>query len=221
MTKADYTHISILLDRSGSMQSCKDATISGVNEFLSKQLAVPGQASATLAQFDDQYEIIQSGKPLPETKELTGETYQPRGMTALYDSIARLIKDTGAYLSAMVEADRPAHVVFAIVTDGMENASSDFGIGTGGASKLRDMIQLQTKTYGWTFAYIGANQDAILSAQSIGIMAANAINYTASPVGTTKAYAAISDATAQLRCSRGATAAAFFAGKTTADETTT
>ena len=58
--RRDYTHISVILDRSGSMESIRDDTIGGFNAFLESQKSEPGTATLTLVQFDnhDPYEVI-------------------------------------------------------------------------------------------------------------------------------------------------------------------
>jgi hypothetical protein len=57
--RQDYTHITVILDRTGSMESIRDDTIGGFNTFLKKQKTEPGTATLTLVQFDSQdpYEI--------------------------------------------------------------------------------------------------------------------------------------------------------------------
>ena len=49
--KEDYTHITIILDRTGSMESIRDDTIGGFNAFLDEQKAQPGHATLTLVQW--------------------------------------------------------------------------------------------------------------------------------------------------------------------------
>lgn len=211
MTKPEYTHISLVLDRSGSMEDCKQATIGGVNEFIKGQKAVPGTATFSLSQFDDQYDVIHSAAPLQSVPDLTDATYVPRGSTALYDAVARCIRETGDYLSKLTEAQRPAKVIFAIVTDGMENASTKTR-----AADLNAMIRHQTDTYGWIFTYIGANQDAIMSAASIGIYS-NAINYSGTTRGTAAAFSAVNKATAGVRMG-GVSGQSMYSGAKSIDE---
>ncbi len=43
----DYTDITIVLDRSGSMAAIRDATVEGLNGFISSQKDVPGDGSST------------------------------------------------------------------------------------------------------------------------------------------------------------------------------
>ena len=64
----DYTHIAVILDRSGSMESIRDDTIGGFNAFLNEQKQQPSKATLTLVQFDDQdpYEVIHQVKTIKE-----------------------------------------------------------------------------------------------------------------------------------------------------------
>ena len=78
--KTDYTHMAVILDRTGSMESIRDDTIGGFNAFLSEQKLQPNKATLTLVQFDSQdpYEIIHQVKTIKEVPELTKDTYVPR-----------------------------------------------------------------------------------------------------------------------------------------------
>jgi hypothetical protein len=75
-----YTHIAVILDRTGSMESIRDDTIGGFNAFLSQQKAEPGLATLTLVQFDSQdpYEVIHQYMLLGKVPDLTRETFVPR-----------------------------------------------------------------------------------------------------------------------------------------------
>lgn len=191
--KKDYTEIIVVLDRSGSMEAIKADTIGGVNQFITDQQQVPGEARWTLAQFDDQYEVVSSGVPIKDARRLTTATYVPRSNTALYGAIGRTIDEAGRRLSAMPEAQRPGKVVFLIVTDGQENNSFHNEWSRAYTQeRIKEMIQRQSRTYQWEFVYIGANQDAIFNAAAMGIDAGNALNYAANQVGTQALYAATS-----------------------------
>jgi hypothetical protein len=52
---AHYTEIAFVLDRSGSMKSCRQAAIDGFNQFLADQQNTEGLAKLTLVLFDDEY----------------------------------------------------------------------------------------------------------------------------------------------------------------------
>jgi len=169
------TDISVVLDRSGSMEAVKHDTIGGFNTFLKEQQALPGEALLSLAQFDSMgYDRIIDAKPIKQAEPLTPLTFVPRGNTPLLDSMCKLITETGARFKQMPESARPENVIVVIITDGEENAS---------VSVTRDqvlaMITHQQDVYKWKFIYLGANQDAIAAAKSFGIPQAMAATYTA------------------------------------------
>jgi uncharacterized protein YegL len=192
--KQDHTFIAVVLDRSGSMSSVRADTIGGFNTFLRDQKAHPGEATLTLAQFDDQYEIVHDAKPLRDVPDLTDKTYVPRGSTALHDAIGRTIDSVGARLASMPESDRPARVIVLILTDGHENASKEY---VGG--RAAQMIAHQREKYAWEFVFMGANQDAALAAKSLNIAAQNAANYAATASGTRDAYGIMSNSLRSYR----------------------
>src|SRR3990167_396194 len=169
--KSGYTHIAIVLDRSGSMQSCIADTIGGFNAFIEEQKKVPGEATLTLVQFDDAYEWVQAGLPL---KDIPALKFEPRGSTALLDAIGKTINDQGLWLSVKHEHDRPEKVIFVIITDGHENASREFT-----RDKIFQLIRQQESQYQWQFVFIGANQDAIAAGAQIGVYSDSALTYDA------------------------------------------
>lgn len=169
MTDAAYTHIAFLLDRSGSMQSIKDDTQGGFDAYIASQKGQPGRCTVTLAQFDNQYEEVYAGKDIAEVPPLD---LQPRGGTALNDSIAKLIHSTGEFLSALPEEQRPGTVLFGIMTDGHENASKEWT-----RDAVKKLIEQQEGQYDWTFSYMGANQDAIEVGATMGIARERSLTY--------------------------------------------
>ena len=116
----NHAHITVVLDRTGSMQDIRDDVIGGFNGFLAAQQAEPIPATLTLVQFDSQdpYEVLHAARPIAQVPPLTAETYVPRASTPLYDAIGRGILDLEATVARLPEAERPAKVVFVIVTDG-------------------------------------------------------------------------------------------------------
>lgn len=140
------------------MESCRDDTIGGFNSFLREQQAMGGTLS--LIQFDHEYQVTYASKPIGDVEPLTTETFKPRGSTALLDAIGRTIKETMAPTPSVV-----------ILTDGLENASREYT-----KAHIKDLIEQKTKD-GWTFAYLGANQDAFAEASSMGIAPGCTMNY--------------------------------------------
>jgi hypothetical protein len=169
--RSDLTDITVILDRSGSMEACRSDAEGGLNHFIEEQKKAPGEALFTLIQFDNQYEFVHKGIPIQTVPHFT---LHPRGCTALLDAIGRAINETGTRLAAMPEDQRPGLVVLAILTDGMENASREFT-----QVKIKEMIEHQQHVYKWQFTYLGANQDAFQVAANYGIPLAGAANFSA------------------------------------------
>ena len=158
------TQIVMVLDRSGSMDSIAKATVEGINSFIKEQKAAEGTAYMTLVQFDNEYQVDYTSKPLNEVIDLVrGETFIPRATTALYDAIGRTINEL------KTEDD----VIFVIVTDGAENASKEF--------TQKDVFAKieEKKKDGWNFLFLAANQDAMKTGGSLGISAKNSMTFNA------------------------------------------
>jgi hypothetical protein len=193
--KKDYTDITLILDRSGSMRSVKDDTIGGVNQYVESQKNGPGECRFSLIQFDDRYEVVYDGKLINEVEPLTEDTFVPRGYTRLLDAIGKTVNDTGRRLASMSEGNRPDKVIIVIVTDGNENYSKEFSW-----EQIRNIVDHQKVTYNWEFVFVGANQDAILSGNQLGIGRDRSLNYTANSIGTQSLYKSLATNTLEVRC---------------------
>lgn len=199
MPRPDYTDVTLVLDRSGSMNSVREATIESFNGFLESQKHGAGVATISLIQFDDQYEPVYAVRPIAEAPPLSRKTYQPRGSTALLDAIGRTIEETGQRYAAMPEAERPGAVVFVTLTDGFENASTQFTM-----ARINERIAHQRDVYGWQFVFLAANQDAIATAAGMGIAAAQAVTFAASPAGAAGVFDAVNGKMHKMRAARAA-----------------
>ncbi len=192
--RQDYTHIAVILDRTGSMEAIRDDTIGGFNAFLQQQKAEPGFATLTLVQFDSQdpYEVIHRFKPIAEVPELTRETYVPRASTPLLDAMGRGINDLESSLSQLAEADRPGRVVMVVVTDGQENASREF---------RKEQIEKMIKD-GWQFVFLSADLAAIHDAQDVGVAPSASLLYQKSGLGSKGAWSSLSRRLSDYRSAR-------------------
>ena len=189
----DATHISVLLDRSGSMGVVKDETITGFNYFLKEQKDAGDNATFTLVQFDSEStDVVHEARQIREVPDLNQDTYLPRGSTPLLDALGQTIISTGKTLAGIPESNRPDKVVFVVITDGEENASHQFT-----KARVKEMIDHQTGKYNWKFIFLGANQDAFAEAGSVGIARAMAANY--SPAHTKVAFVGTSANVASYR----------------------
>jgi uncharacterized protein YegL len=192
--RKDLTDITMVIDRSGSMQGIHTDAEGGINAFIETQRAEPGEVLLTLVQFDTEYEFVHRGVPIAQVPPFQ---LRPRGSTALLDAVGRAINETGARLAAMQETQRPGLVVFVIVTDGAENASREFS-----RAKIREMIEHQQSAYKWQFTFLAANQDAFAEGGSMGI-AQDGIALFAR-VGIRQAWSAAGAKTARMRKSSSA-----------------
>jgi len=178
MLRRSITDITTVLDRSGSMASICKPTIKAFNQFVRSQRKGPDEAFLSLIQFDDQYESVYSRLPIHRVPRLTSKTYVPRGSTALFDAIGRTIESTHQRL-VQSGMDSYANVVTVIQTDGFENASQHYS-----RERINAMITMFRDQHRWEFVFLGANQDAIMSAASVGIPHGAAITYGANCNGT-------------------------------------
>lgn len=184
-------HITFVLDSSGSMQAIKEDTIGGFNAFLDDQRQEDGEASVSLFNFDTRIEEIYHGEPLDTAPELQADTYQPSGRTALHDAIATAIDETDAYLQGL---DDPVDtVIVAVLTDGKENSSET------PADTVKELVEARQENEDWEFLFIGAKQDAALSAQTVGIEADHALTMDHSDEGVRAAYEATSKSVSRAR----------------------
>ncbi len=178
MSQQNLTDITLVLDRSGSMEDVREATISAFNQFLHSQKQAEGEANLTLVQFDDEFDLLYEARTIHESPELNATSYIPRGVTALLDAIGQTIVRTGQRLAAMPQANRPGSVLFVTLTDGYENASEEYDL-----KQINQMIARQQTKYSWQFLFLAANQDAIATASQMGINAAQALTFEADDEG--------------------------------------
>ncbi|WP_433661320.1 vWA domain-containing protein [Nocardia sp. CA-128927] len=191
MTNPDLTLIAVLLDRSGSMQSIKSDTEGGFNAFIEEQRKVPKTIEVTLARFDTEYECVYANRPLAQVPSLD---LQPRGMTALYDAVGRLVTDIGAELAKRPENERPGTVIVVVLTDGHENSSKEWS-----HTAVKSLITQQQDVYNWNFLFLGANMDAVAIGAQMGFDPANSITYAAAPQGVSGVFRAASASSARLQ----------------------
>jgi hypothetical protein len=178
--RKDYTAIALIVDRSGSMNNVVDDTIGGVNSFIDQQRKVDGKCSVTLVQFDDVIETIHDFIDIEDVPQLTSDVYYPRNMTALYDSIGVTANKLGQKLADMPEDERPAKVIVAVITDGMENASTEYN-----KESIKKMIEDQESKYGWDFNFISADIDSYKDAQNLGFAPGKTAMYSKCSTGGT------------------------------------
>lgn len=199
--KANYTHLILVLDASGSMGHLQDATIEGINSLVEKQKAEPGELTTAL------YTFNQSVNEVKKFETLNRTNYSPSGSTALLDAVSIAIQNEGAFLAAKPEQDRPDKVVVVVDTDGEENASIKF--------KLEDVqrfVKTQQEQYNWQFVFLGANIDAFAAGANFGVLSQSTMQYNPTANGVFVKYAAVTASLASYRS--GATSCVNLTGQT-------
>lgn len=191
--------ILVILDRSGSMEDAKSDHEGGLKSFVKDQADLDGDVRFTEVQFDskDPCEILYDRVPIREVGEIT---LIPRGGTPLLDAIGRAV----SHLEAKQIAEPSDYTVCMIITDGHENASTEW---TTARVKAR-IADLEKKR--WKFIFLGADIDAFGEAGQIGMAmggVASFSNASAASVGAT--YAVTS---AKMSRSRGIRAMAGAQG---------
>lgn len=189
------THYLLILDRSGSMQSCWDSTINGLNEQLGTirglEKKYPEQRYfISLIAFDNEIQTIVDDVPVSEVEDFDGTEFPPRGMTALHDAMGIGISNLKTKIEkSNKENDDISTALVVIMTDGGENGSQEYN-----SKSIKKIIDELDSTDAWTFSFMGANQDAILTANSFGIGAGNSVTYSSTSIGATVAAGTFSKA---------------------------
>lgn len=198
MTDQNKTLLWFVIDHSGSMTNIQNDMQGGINTLLDKQRTEPGECLVTMAEFDDQYDVLYRMRPLAEV-----QPYEliPRGMTALLDAVGKTVTSVGVDLAALPEDERPGTVLGVVVTDGMENSSKEWT-----ADKVKGLVETQQNDYGWEFVFLGANMDAVSVGAGMGFRAASSMTYDASDVGVA---ATMDSLTSYVSTTRGGKKAAF------------
>jgi hypothetical protein len=179
----------LVADRSGSMDRIATATQDALEEFVNKQKAQPGGFTVDTVFYDDQYEE-RAVMVDPRVTDLDLAIH-PRGMTAMYDAIGRKINSFAANLEKLEE--KPDKILFVIATDGLENASKEY------TQKSVAALIKSKQDEGWDFTFIGANQDAVLTARGLNIAEKDSITCAADEKGAKSGIDAMSGYTTNIR----------------------
>lgn len=159
------THVVVLIDASGSMSSLQGFVIEGANTLLAD---LDPSVRVTLIQFDsrDPQVVVVDEVPAGEVAPLTAADYQPNASTPLYDAVGTAVATAiGQATRHEVLTGTKAGVVFAIISDGAENASTRYS-----ATDVRRLLERQQEE-GWTVQFLGLGIDAFAEGARLGINA--------------------------------------------------
>ena len=188
----------IILDESGSMSAIERQAVSAMNETFAgirkAQKTNPEQNYfVSLVVFEGDgvkgVRTVRDRVPVENIKDIRPEEYNPGACTPLYDAMGLAINN----LSNVTKQGDP--VLVTIITDGMENSSTEYS-----GRAVKELVSRKRES-GWTFAYIGANQDAVEVARDLHIN--NALNFEADEDGMEMMSAKLSKATIRFaKCAK-------------------
>lgn len=177
------------------MASCKDETIKGFNGYIEKLKEENLDMVFTLTQFDSiSIDIIHDAVPVNRVAKLTDETYTPRANTPLYDAIGKTVAATEK------SAGEKYKVLFVTLTDGQENASSEWNL-----ESIRQLIKRKEDQDHWTFAHIGVGANGWAATRSYAMGTQSLSNVVHSEPGQEKKlYRAFAGVTMSYAANPGA-----------------
>ena len=194
MADNNITEMVFILDASGSMAGLEADTIGGFNSLVEKQRRQPGTAYVSTVLFSNSSRVVHDRVKLEDVRPMTERDYCAGGCTALLDAIGGAIHHIVNIHRYARPEDVPAHTVFVITTDGMENASHRYT-----SDQVKAMIAHEKEKYGWEFLFLAANIDAVQTAAGFGIGADRAVDYRADSQGTGVLYETVSAAVSAVR----------------------
>ena len=119
--------------------------------------------------------------------------YTPSGCTALIDALGSAIRHIRNVHKYIREEDVPAHTIFVITTDGLENASHRYS-----SDQVKRMVSEQ-KEKGWEFLFLGANIDAVETAKMYGIDEDRSVKFVNDSAGHMKNFSVLSETITRFR----------------------
>ncbi len=185
----------IILDESGSMHTIARQAVSAVNETIqgirkAQKMNPEQNCFVSLVVFEGNgirgVRTVRDRVPVENIEDIKQEEYQPGGATPLHDAMGLSIRELGK------ATKRGDAVLVTVITDGMENSSEEYS-----GANIRKLVS-EKRESGWTFAYIGANQDAVEVASELEIK--NALNFDATLEGAREMGAVLANSTINYCC---------------------
>lgn len=146
------THVTFILDETGSMSLMQDEVIAGFNKYVEDMKNDGQDYSFSLLKFDTtKLEWVHRKVHPNQVITLNRTNYRPGAGTNLYDAVFAAIKTTE---QDTIQNQKVMTVVF---TDGQENSSQHTT-----ADQMADLIKYK-EGEGWAFLYLGVSPEAWLN----------------------------------------------------------
>jgi hypothetical protein len=158
--------VNFIQDRSGSMQSVWEETVSGFKQYVLDLKQDPdAEYLFSLTTFDTVVDTPHVAEPIAGIPDDALADFGPRGGTALYDAVGANVR---AAESREGEVDT---VLVVIVTDGYENSSREWT-----KARVRALLDEKHATGKWTFVYLGTQPETWDDAAAMGVSPGNAMS---------------------------------------------
>jgi hypothetical protein len=198
------TELVMIVDQSGSMCGFEKDTIGGLNSFIKEQKAIKdSKANFSLLFFSNKHNVVYDSVDIQEIEEIDSHnSYRPAGSTALLDTIGFAIEtlkakkegeEAGKKKERKIILDKDGSeestekVIFGIITDGGENASTKYN-----KEQILKLIEEQ-KAKGWEFIFLSSDVSAVQDAKTFGVNQQDAYSFHAGSEGFVDAYNSITD----------------------------
>lgn len=198
------TNLMIILDKSGSMGMVREATISGLNEYIGSLAKDGNHYHVTLTLFDTEVTRPWEDLVLSDKLVITRDLYSPNGNTALYDAVC-------STLNRLKPVEDSKNIVV-IMTDGDENSSKEYN-----ERDMKRLVDERQKLGNYTFVFMGANQDAYAEAAKYNISRGNTVTFNATARGVGSTFSAMSANTSRTASAASMSTSDFYSAKQQAD----
>lgn len=147
------TYVAIILDKSGSMVTTKDAAISGFNEQIQqlKEDAKTQDILCSLITFNGEVFEHLWNVPAEELTEADVSNFKPSGATSMIDAVGYTVQKM---LNTTDHEDPNSAYLIITITDGQTNQDKHYNW-----DSLKELTQSCEATKKWTFTYMGCSVD--------------------------------------------------------------
>jgi len=148
--KKKITHVTFVLDRSGSMKPIMKQAIAALKDnirSIKENVKETGQdATITLLIFDDYVDPLFCNRSVSSFEDFDDSDIVPRGMTALFDATGDAIR---RMQNAPVGKNDDVSYLLNVITDGEENSSNRFN-----KTSLNTLMRSVQATDKWTLTFL-------------------------------------------------------------------